>query len=735
MGTPVARHLEVYAAVAAMAALALSDGTSAMPQRDAGSQTPAPVRVQALAGGSVRVVVGVRAPFVPEGRLSAGARAAQRADIHARLASLISRLPPSVATRARAFTTVPFLVAEVDGVTLLQLEQDPDVASIEEDVAVPPTLAESSAMVGATAAWNAGYTGAGWTVAILDTGVDKSHSFLAGRVVSEACYSNAGGYGGGTSLCPGGVTSSTAAGSAVHCTGYGGCSHGTHVAGIAAGAGSSFNGVAPGAGIIAIQVFTAFPATNPSCGGSPCVLTFTSDQISALERVLTLRTSFNIAAVNMSLGGGRYFDQATCDNSNSSRKAVIDTLRSAGIATVIASGNSGWADSLSAPGCISSAVSVGSTTKADAVSSFSNTASFLTLLAPGSSITSSVPGGFASFSGTSMATPHVAGAWALLKQRSPAAGVTEILGTLRSTGLMVIDSLSGLAFPRIRIDRAITPGGQPPGEDFDGDQRADVAVYRPSTGMWYVVRSSFGTGWSTQWGWPGDIPVPADYDGDGRRDVAVYRPSSGVWHIVGSSTGSTSTWQWGITGDTPVPADYDGDGTADVAMYRASTGGWYILRSTGGIGWQQWGEPGDVPVPADYDGDGKADVAVYRPSNGVWYVVRSTGAITTFQWGWPTDTPVPADYDGDGATDVAVYRPTTGTWYVFQSSSGTSSVRQWGWPGDIPMPADYDGDGRADITVFRPSTGTWYQLRSTTGTMFVLAWGVAGDIPLTGGSR
>ena len=70
------------------------------------------------------------------------------------------------------------------------------------------------------------------------------------------------------------------------------------------------------------------------------------------------------------------------------------------------------------------------------------------------------------------------------------------------------------------------------------------------------------------------FPVPGDYDGDGKADIAVFRRSTGVWYIINSRTGTGSSYAWGGSGDMPVPADYDGDGKADVAIFRPSTGVW-----------------------------------------------------------------------------------------------------------------------------------------------------------------
>jgi hypothetical protein len=199
--------------------------------------------------------------------------------------------------------------------------------------------------------------------------------------------------------------------------------------------------------------------------------------------------------------------------------------------------------------------------------------------------------------------------------------------------------------------------------DFSSDCATDVAVFRPSTGAWYIRNE-----YSTYYGASGDIPVPGDYNGDGTTDIAVYRPSTGAWYIRNQYSA-----YYGVSTDRPVPGDYDGDGTADIAVYRPSTGAWYV-RNQATV---YYGVSTDIPVPGDYDGNGTTDIAVYRPSTGAWYIRNQFSAF----YGVSTDIPVPGKYIGNDKTEIAVFRPSTGAWYV----RDTFSV-YYGASGDIPLP-------------------------------------------------
>ncbi|MDQ3798336.1 MAG: VCBS repeat-containing protein, partial [Acidobacteriota bacterium] len=258
--------------------------------------------------------------------------------------------------------------------------------------------------------------------------------------------------------------------------------------------------------------------------------------------------------------------------------------------------------------------------------------------------------------------------------------------------------------------------------DFDGDKKADVAVFRPETGSWYVLKSTDGSYMAVQWGLSSDKLVPADYDGDGKSDFGVYR--DGVWYVLKSTDGNYFGTQFGIAGDKPVPSDFDNDGRADLSVFRAGT--WYSLQSSdGAFRGVQFGSANDVPLPSDYDSNRRSDLAVFR--GGSWYVrYQNELPLASTQFGVASDKPVPADYDGDGRTDYAVFRG--GDWYIWQSRTNSLKVQHWGASGDTPVPADYDGDKRADFAVFRG--GVWYILKSSDNQYYAVQWGLASDKPV-----
>lgn len=268
--------------------------------------------------------------------------------------------------------------------------------------------------------------------------------------------------------------------------------------------------------------------------------------------------------------------------------------------------------------------------------------------------------------------------------------------------------------------------------DFDDDFKTDIAVFRPSQAKWYIIPSSTGIAYTTNWGLSTDKTVPGDYDGDFKTDVAVYRPSNGTWYIIPSSTGIAYTVKFGAANDIPVQGDYDGDGKTDIALWRPSDGRWYVIPSLTGVAYsKKFGVSTDKVVPGDYDGDYKMDLAVWRPSDGRWYITpSSTGKAYSVKYGTTGDIPVPGNYDGDFETDIAVFSPSIGRWFIVPSS-GTEYAVNWGISTDTPVQADFDGDFKTDIAVWRASNGTWYIIRSSNNTATATKWGVSSDKAIT----
>ncbi|WP_303849665.1 S8 family serine peptidase [Seleniivibrio woodruffii] len=684
--------------------------------------------------GTVPVIIRLKDGFVPEGLLNSKQKSTQRT----RIETVQNKFITKFRGKAKAANANP---AKIEGLPLItmnissgdaaNLAADSSVYSIEEDRANRVSLAESSPLVEATAAWSSGYTGSGVYIAILDTGVDKNHPFLAGRVASEACYY--GGNGMGVSLCPGNVTASTAAGSGVAApSSVKGYDHGTHVAGIAAGTNSSYKGVAPAAQLISVQVFT-------NVGGQ--ALAYDSDIIKGLQRVLALSSTYNIASVNMSLGSGKY--TAACDTA--SMKTAIDNLRSAGIATVIAAGNEAYTNAVSYPGCISTAVTVGSTadgsigTIADTVSSFSNSASMLDLLAPGQYILSSVPGtSYGNKSGTSMAAPHVAGAFAVLKSASGASDADEIENALKTTGKQITDPRNSIAKPRILVNKAISSLGT-------GTVTVDItpsgtgAQWRIGTGAWKnsgesaevylgTYKISFSSvshsDISKVWITPETVSVSFSADGENKSVSAAYTENTRNSTLRDFNLDSKS--------DLVLRNISDGSFAVHLIQDKKITSSAKITTSAGAVVTASaalW----DVPGASDSNGDGKPDLLIRHKTNGttgLWtmdgqirtasgYIVAYDGkksVMSSTTWAVAGFS----DMNGDGKSDIIFRNKSDGSFYIMmldknvivktgyaKNASGTTLKPTYStWA--VAAVADVNGDKKSDIILRNASDGSFY---------------------------
>lgn len=348
--------------------------------------------------------------------------------------------------------------------TLYKLLNHSKVKRVYEIEYLHPTLNESLPFINQPAVIADGFTGLGTTVAVLDTGLDFTHADFGSCVAPGD---------------PAGCRVVHAEDFAPDDSSLDDSGHGTNVSGIVAG-------TAPGTQLAGLDVFDG--------GTAPA-----GDIVSAIDWAVANQVTHNIVAMNLSLGIGN--NPGLCPAHWAAEP--FQEARDAGIVPVAASGNDGFTAEINGPACVPGAVSVGAvydddyglrnwpdvgctddTTQADQVTCFSNSYAFLTLLAPGAIVTA---GGEANYSGTSMATPHVSGALAILRAANlaPWDTVDESVNRLINTGVNILDPKSGVTTPRINIEAAVD---QVIAEldDIDGDgvlNDVDNCPNRPNPGQ------------------------------------------------------------------------------------------------------------------------------------------------------------------------------------------------------------------------------------------------------------
>ncbi|MBW1789181.1 MAG: S8 family serine peptidase [Deltaproteobacteria bacterium] len=352
--------------------------------------------------------------------------------------ALLSKLSSVDCEVLNDYSHFPVLHIRLNEKALTKILEHGNDIQVTENKALHTCLNQSLSLIGATQAHSMGATGSGTSVAVLDTGLDYTRS----------AFGNCSG-GPGSSGCKVAYVQDFAPeDNQLDDDTPGLDMHGTNVSGIVVG-------VAPDAEVLGLDVFDGFSAWG-------------SDILEALNWVLDNRDTYNIASVNMSLGDGA---ANTSPCTGAYLGSAVEDLRAAGIATVIAAGNEGYKNAVSWPACLPAAISVGavydanvggiswstctdSTTSADKITCFSNFASFMTLLAPGAIIDAAD----IEMGGTSQASPHVAGAVAVMRSEDPGISVDEIVSVLSSTGTWLSDTRtggSGDSRPRIDLYDAV----------------------------------------------------------------------------------------------------------------------------------------------------------------------------------------------------------------------------------------------------------------------------------------
>ncbi len=421
------------------------------------------VLAAAAAGQPVRVNVTLNQPrpAVP----GPPSRADIVRDVAAVQATVLNTLAPADFTLIYRHQALPGLTGIVTPAGLAKLQADPDVAAVTEDLQAtgsaldPPaptapatsSLAQSVPLIAADQVHAKGITGAGVTVAILDSGADTDHPDLADSIVGQECYLSGSG-----SKCPDGTTHQSGPGAAEDDLG-----HGTNVAGIVTSNGNvSSVGVAPGANVLLYKVLNS---TN-------------TGQLSDFDAAFSdiIANHPEVKVINMSIGTFITFT-GDCSAVDPTESGAINTLRSLGVTLFMSAGNNADKNGITFPACVPAAIAVGAVydqtlssstffsctdtpATVDTPTCWSNSRNDLDLLGPGAFITSDgIGGGTSTYGGTSQASPHGAGVAALMLQHNPGLTPPQIEATLKSTGSPRTDPANNVTTPRMIAYQAVFP--------------------------------------------------------------------------------------------------------------------------------------------------------------------------------------------------------------------------------------------------------------------------------------
>ena len=449
--------------------------------------------------------------------------------------------------------------------------------------------------------------------------------------------------------------------------------HGTHVTGTIAQCtdnGVGVAGVAPGASIMPVKVMDE--------NAEATTMTLSHGMIWAIEH--------GADVINLSLGMECSGPWPVCSD------AVIDYLveraEDAGIVVVVSSGNDGG-PYVSSPANHPSTIAVGASTIYETRAPYSAYGSALDVVAPGGSrydgilqetFNGSGEWAYYSWTGTSMAAPHVAGTIALMKAVNPAAPVDRLRAVLASTAVDLQspgwDAETGHG--RVNAAAAVEAVRYNPGDPCPAGEACDGTFAVNAGGLW-SLREILPDPPTTSFyfGVPGDIAFAGDWNCDGTRTPGLYRQSDGFVYLRNSNTEGTADLEFyfGDPGDVPIAGDFNGDGCETVSVYRAAEGRVYIINRLGedggGLGAADFdylfGNPGDKPFTGDFDGDLVDTIGLHRESTGLVYF-RNTHtegvADSSFIYGDPGDQLLAGDWNGDSIDTVAVYRPSVGMLFV-----------------------------------------------------------------------